>query len=133
MSDLLNVPSTVDMEMVSGDSRTIRVRVLANQVTPQGTRRVAVDLSTVTDITWKLAKSAKSAALITKTLEGNGCATIEMDGFWYIDVNLQEEDTKPTNGDKQLIGDYYHECQVKRPGMTDTPFAGTITIKQDLI
>ena len=133
MADLLNVPSTVDVEMVSGDSKVIRVRMLVNEVTPNGTRRVPADLSEVTSIIWKMSKKANSDAVILKTMEGSGCTTILLDGFWYVDINLLEEDTKPTNGDPQIVGSFYHECQVKRPGLTDTPFNGTITLKQDSI
>lgn len=130
MADLLTIPSTVNVDMVCGDSKTIRVRVF----TITDGRRVPVDLSDVTSIIWVLARNNKSTPLVTKTLEGNGCATIEIDGFWHIDVNLHEEDTKPTDPDtKALVGSYYHECQVKRPGLTDTPFNGTLTIVQDLI
>ena len=133
MADLLNIPSTVDVEMVSGDSKVIRVRMLVNEVTPQGTRRVAANLSEVTSIVWKMSKKINGDAVLLKTMEGAGCTTVFMNDYWYVDINLLEEDTKPTNGDPQIVGTFYHECQVKRPGLTDTPFSGTITIKQDSI
>ena len=122
MADIpYQVPSQVDLAMVSGDSKTIRVKCLAPG-------RVPFVLANVDTANWKLAKSVKGVPIIEKDLTSADVVIVQDGDNWFIDVVLAPADTDA------LVGDYYHECQLILSGGTViTPYSGLISIVQDLI
>lgn len=120
MADLTSVPSQIPFTMVSGDTKTLKVKCV-------GTNRLPYSLAEAISIKWQVAKSVNSAAVIEKSLT-DGVSSLQDGDDWYIVVEIAEEDTE------DLKGTYYHECEVRfSDGGVATPFAGDLEIKQDLI
>lgn len=107
--------------MPSGDSRNIRVNCV-------GANRQPFSLAEAIDIEWQLAKSVNGGAVLTKTLSEGDITIVQEGDKWLIDVAILPDDTET------MKGDFYHECQVRfSDGAVLTPYAGTITITEDLI
>lgn len=122
MADIpYQVPSQVDLAMVSGDSKTIRVKCLAPG-------RIPFVLADVSTADWRLSKTVKGPAILSKDMTSADVVIVQDGDNWFIDVVLAPADTDA------LVGDYYHECQlVMGDARVITPYAGLITIVQDLI
>lgn len=120
MADLTSIPSQIPFEMVSGDSKTLRVKCI-------GIDRQPFSLAEAVNVTWGLAKSVSSPTLVTKNLT-SGVSIVQDGDDWLIDVEILPSDTE------DYKGSYYHECQVIfSNGAVATPFSGDVTIVQDLV
>lgn len=121
-TDLTDIPSQIDVKMVSGDSKTIRVKCTDRLRNP-------VPLTQVTEIEWVLSKNVRGPALITKVMSADDIEVNQSGDFWYIDIILEPVDTATLKA-----GDYYHECQINfSNGLVNTPFTGVFSIVEDLI
>ena len=121
MSNLIDTPSQIDFTMVSGDTKTLRVKIV-------GVDRQPFDLSGVSGATWAFAKNSAGPVLFAKTL-GDGVNIVQVGDDWFTDIEIDPEDTEELKA-----GDYYHEAQlVLADGAIATPYSGLITIVRDLI
>lgn len=107
--------------MVSGDTKKLRVRVIQPDRSPYSLAEMLTGV-------WKVAKTVKATAVITKTMADDQITPVQDGENWYIEIDLEAADTE------DLSGSFYHECQItKSDGTVATPFSGTVTIKEDLV
>jgi hypothetical protein len=120
VADLTSVPTQIDFTMPSGDSRTIRVKCI-------GADRAPFSLAEANQIRWQIARSVRGPAMVSKDLTG-GVEIVQDGDDWYIQVEVLPEDTEG------MKGDYYHECEARfTDGAVLTPFAGVVTVVEDLV
>lgn len=108
-----------DFEMMAGDDKRLEVTVLDED-------DVVVNLTGASAIRWKLARSVRSAALVSYDLTDN-IAIIDATAGRF-NVNLDAADTE------SLKGLHYHEADiVDSTGKTGTVLYGTVTIRPSLV
>lgn len=83
---------------------------------------VAVDVSTATSVTWKLADSPYGTVILAKTLADGITVSTST-----VTVTLTAANTA------SLEGIYYHELEIIMGGVTCTVAAGQVVIERDLI
>lgn len=106
-----------NMEMWSGDDKTIRITV-----TDPGTGQV-VNISAATAIKYVIVSSA-GAVVVTKGL-GTGIVLVGGGTGGQFDVTLAAADTA------SLTGIHTHEAQLTLGGLVSTVMVGTLTINTD--
>ena len=78
----------------------------------------AVDITSISEITWVLARNVNSAALLTKTLSGGDIQMTGTDAFYFDFADTESATVGQT-------GRLYHECRVTlSTGEKRTAFAG---------
>jgi hypothetical protein len=109
-----------DFSMYAGDDKVLEAVV-------EDTSGTVVDITDIEVIRWKMAKTVRGPALVSKAL-GDGITLIN-GGEGRFDVALDGEDTEDLRQ-----GDYYHEAEViDSTGNVSTVFTGTISILPTLI
>lgn len=118
MNNVRAVPSKIDFEMVSGDSKTLRVEIVSRNLEPY-------ELGGVTAIRWALAKGRGAEPVLEKTLAGDEAEIVQMGEKWYVSIPLAPDDTSG------LRGTFFHECELTEGTIVSTAWQGDFTIRPD--
>lgn len=116
-------PTEINFTLVSGDSLTLRVKLVDRRGRP-------FDASAITQMRWHVARTVRTPEADRVIRKDQGLMSIVQDGDdWFLLVPIfpaDSEDIKP--------GDYYHECELRDDaGTVLTPFTGICTIQEDML
>lgn len=121
MNDPRATPARIDFEMVSGDTKVLRVEIQDRKGNPYS-------LAGCTAAVWKVARSAAGETLIEKTLAGSGGIAVIQDGArWFLEIALEPEDTAG------LQGALFHEAEFREGAAVTTAWRGTLALVVDSI